>query len=180
MPPGYEPESEWHLTWKECIRDENCEVIFGDNSEHRADIVGDSDTVIEIQRSIIDIRESRERVRFYKENTGKRVVWVVDIQEIWRKTFKLSGKKDDKGNLIIDWKPKRTWLWDLAQTTDTNLFLEFNQKNDKLLQAWVHNKILKAKFVSKKDFFSRYMKSVAKPEYQENVDSAVDVLTGIA
>lgn len=133
MPVGYEPESEWHLTWKECVKDENCEVIFGQNNEHRADIVGASDTVVEIQRSPIDIRHSRERVSFYKRHTGKRVVWVVDIQDIWMKTFKLSGKKDSDGNLIINWKRRRAWLWDLAATTDTNAFLEFNQKNDKLL-----------------------------------------------
>ena len=172
---GYEPESEWHLSWKEPILDDHCEVIIGENNEHRADILGSNDTVIEIQRSIIDIRDSRERVQFYKEITNRRVIWVVDIQEFWRKRFFINGKPDKSGRYEVTWKPKRTWLWDLASTPDTNLFLEFNQYNNKLLQAWVHKKKMYAKFILKLDFFKRYLQGGSKSEFRENPERAVEI-----
>jgi hypothetical protein len=177
---GYEPESEWHISWKAPISDEYCEVIFGQNNEHRADILGSNNTVIEIQRSVIDIRDSRERVQFYKNETNRRVVWIVDIQEFWRKRFFLDGKPDSSGTFKVKWKPKRSWLWDLASTTDTNLYLEFNQKNNKLLHAWVHQGIMYVKYFKKEDFFNQYMSAVAKPEYLQNPSAAVDILCSIA
>lgn len=177
---GYEPESEWHVSWKSPIHDEYCEVIFGDNNEHRADILGSNNTVIEIQRSIIDIRDSRERVQFYKQATNRRVIWVVDIQEFWKKRFFLDGKPDSSGHYNVTWKPKRTWLWDLAATPDTNLFLEFNQSNDKLLQAWIHKGKMYVKFLTKLDFFKRYMRDVSKDEYANEPELAVELLCGKA
>lgn len=175
---GYEPESEWHINWKTPVQDQCCEVVFGHNNEHRADILGSNNTVIEVQRSIIDIRDSRERVRFYKNETGRRVVWIVDIQEFWRKRFFLEGKSDSQGKYKVKWSPRRSWLWDLASTPDTNLYLEFNQSNDKLLHTWVFNTEMYAKFITKKDFFERYMQGVAKPEFSQS-DIAVKVLQGI-
>ena len=38
LPNGYEPESEWHAAWKKAIKDDFCEVVCGENREHRADI----------------------------------------------------------------------------------------------------------------------------------------------
>jgi hypothetical protein len=166
LPAGYEPESEWHEQWKATIEDAHCEVVMGPNDEHRADIRGSDDTVIEIQHSRIDIRDSRARVDFYRTHTDRRVIWVVDIQDIWRKTFMLDGRRDDKGNFLVKWSHVREWLWDLAGTKDTNCFLEFNQTSDKLLHVWVHQKMLYAKYVSKRTFFLRYMDAVAKPEYK--------------
>lgn len=165
MPPGYEAESEWHEQWKATIEDGNCEVVRGPNKEHRADILGSDNTVIEIQHSRIDIRDSRARVNFYREDTGRRVIWVVDIQDIWRDTFNL-GNRDENGHFRVEWNPRRMWLWDLAADTDTNCFLEFNQTSDKLLLAWVHQKVLYAKYIPKRTFFLRYMNDVAKPEYK--------------
>ncbi len=172
---GYEPESEWHVTWKAPIKDEFCEVIFGINNEHRADILGSDNTVIEIQRSKIDMRDSRERVEFYHNVTGRRVVWVVDIQEFWNKRFFLKKSKE-YGKFEVEWKPKRTWLWDLATTIDTNLYLEFNQYSDKLLHVWIHKTKMYAKYFKKEDFFNRYMLDVSKEEFKENVQDVLDIL----
>lgn len=166
LPAGYEPESEWHQQWKATIDDDYCEVVMGPNNEHRADILGSDNTVIEIQHSRIDIRHSKERVDFYRAHTGRRVIWVVDIQEIWRKTFTLDGGRDDRGNFIVKRSPRWKWLWDLAADTDTHCFLEFNQTSNMLLQIWVHQKTLYAKYVPKHTFFLRYMDAVAKPEYR--------------
>jgi len=173
---GYEPETDWHLSWKALVRDDCCEVVFGANREHRADILGAENTVIEIQRSRIDIRDSQERVEFYRDQTGRRVVWVVDIREFWQKQLTLvSG--DKKGHFKAVWKRQRRWLWDLAATPNTHLYLEFNQRNDKLLHAWVHEGELYAKYISKRDFFMRYLDAVAQPECQGFSESALTLLT---
>ena len=177
---GYEPESEWHISWKTPVQDQYCEVIFGENNEHRADILGSNNTVIEIQHSIIDIRDSRARIDFYKGATGRRVIWVVDIQEFWRTRFFLSAKSNSNGHYSVTWKPKRSWLWDIAATPDTNLFLEFNQSSDKLLQAWIHQGNMFSKFISKQEFFLRYMNDVAKSEYVGFTPDADLVLRGVA
>lgn len=177
---GYEPESEWHISWKTPIQDEYCEVVMGTNNEHRADILGTDNTVIEIQRSVIDIRDSRDRINFYKQMTGRRVVWVVDIQEFWRKRFFLSDRPNARGFYTVIWKPKRTWLWDIAATPDTNLFLEFNQSSDKLLQTWIHQGEMFAKFIGKREFFLRYMDGVAKPEYVGFTSKAECTLRGVS
>lgn len=177
---GYEPESEWHISWKTPVQDQYCEVVMGANNEHRADILGAENTVIEIQRSVIDIRDSRDRIDFYKNATCRRVIWIVDIQEFWRTRFVLSSKPDSKGFYTVTWKPRRTWLWDIAATPDTHLFLEFNQSSDKLLQAWIHQGAMFAKFVTKREFFMRYLNGVAKPEYVGFTQAADCVLRGVA
>lgn len=172
---GYEPESDWHLSWKELVDDACCEVIFGDNAEHRADILGAEDTVIEIQRSVIDIRDSRDRVEFYKQATDRKVVWVVDIREFWNKRFFL--KKQHNGRFKAEWKPRRSWLWDLATTPDTHLYLEFNHRNDKLIHAWIHQGEMYARYLSKEDFFMRYLNEVSLPAYRDFSEAALQVLT---
>jgi len=174
---GYEPESEWHISWKEPIKNKFCEVIFGNNNEHRADILGSNDTVIEIQHSVIDIRDSKERVRFYREQTGKRVIWVVDIQDFWIKRFSLKKSKHN-GVFEVEWKPKRSWLWQLASTPETNLYLEFNQTNDKLLHSWIHNGVMYVKYFTKIEFFERYLKDVAKDEYVRDINKTLEVISG--
>lgn len=166
LPPGYEPESEWHEQWKAAINDACCEVVMGPNNEHRADILGSDNTVIEIQHSRIDIRDSRDRVDFYQTLTGRRVIWVVDIQDFWRKTFTLDGHRNEKGQFLVKWSPVRKWLKDLIGDTDTECYLEFNQTSDKLLKAWVNQGTIYATYVPKRTFFMRHMNDVAKPEYK--------------
>lgn len=177
---GYEPESEWHISWKTPIQDQCCEVIMGANNEHRADILGSDNTVIEIQHSKIDIRDSRDRIAFYKKTTDRRVIWVVDIQEFWRTSFKLSEKRNSDGFFTVIWKPRRSWLWDIAATTDTNLFLDFNQSSESLLQAWVHEGTMYAKYIKKREFFMRYMNDVAKPGCVGFTQDAENILRGVA
>lgn len=175
---GYEPESEWHMSWKELIEDQYCEVVFGENNEHRADILGAQDTVVEIQKSVIDIRDSRKRTEFYKKTTGKRMIWLVDIQEFWRKRFFLSDKPCSKGFYSVTWKQKRSWLMELAATPDTHLYLEYNQSGDKLLQAWIHQKVMLTSFISKEKFFMKYLQASAKHEYLNFPAKALAIVQG--
>lgn len=179
LPPGYEPETDWHLSWKQLVDDAHCEVVLGANNEHRADLLGSNNTVIEIQESVIDIRGVQERTSFYFTESGRRMVWVVDIQEFWRTRFRLvPGTR--KGQYKVEWKPRRTWLWAIAQTPATHLYLEFNQKNDKLLHAWIHDSEMYCQYVSKRTFFLQYLDSVARPEFRGFQGGALEVLQGLA
>jgi len=66
--PWYEPETAWHVGWKRRVRPERCEVTMGC---HRADILGNFDTVFEFQYSPIDTWDARAR----EEHYGK-MIWV--------------------------------------------------------------------------------------------------------
>jgi len=127
LPSGYEPETEWYAAWKYVIKDEYCEVICGENREHRADIKA-NEYVIEIQRSPIDGYAVIERNNFYKELTNNRVIWVVNVEEAWKgkrlKTDKLIKNKYGTSFSII-WSYAWKWVQEISITTDTELYLDF-------------------------------------------------------
>ena len=74
----WEPETEWHRTWKNNFDLTMQEVIKIDpisGERHIADIyLPHNDLVIEFQHSPIDIEEINAREKFYK-----RMIWVIDI-----------------------------------------------------------------------------------------------------
>lgn len=174
-PEGYENETEWHYNWKYPIQDEFCEVVCGENREHRADVIGNSNTVIEIQKSPIDIRIVRERIEFYKKLSNKRVIWVVDASDYWNKRLKPDFEKREGNIYPIIWKSSRQWVKEIAKTLDTNLFLDYNCKSDKLLQMWVFNGQLKGSFIYKTEFYKRYYFENLKMEYKENIESILKI-----
>ncbi len=174
LPEGYENETEWHYNWKNSVKDEFCEVVCGENNEHRADIIGNEQTVIEIQKSPIDIRIVRERIDFYENLSQKRVIWVVDATEYWNTRLKVLFDKRDGNTYPVEWKPIRRWVVEIAKTTQTNLYLDYNIKSDKLLQMWVHDKNLKSRFIKKVDFFKIYLMENAKEEYKNNPERILE------
>ncbi|MCJ8292712.1 MAG: hypothetical protein HRT58_22370 [Crocinitomicaceae bacterium] len=168
---GYENESEWHAAWKEPILDEYCEVICGENREHRADLKTDK-YVIEIQKSNLCGFEVLERNRFYKELSKNRLVWIVNIEEHWKKKYLKTtlDKKNNDGRFIVEWKYCRKWIKEIAITNDTFLYLDFNHKSKKLIYLWMNgkgktNKTMYGKWVDKKGFFKSYLERYLKPEY---------------
>jgi hypothetical protein len=68
--PWHEPESAWHLGWKNEAPSAQCEVVIG---QHRADIVGKDGTVVELQHSAIPPADIAARERFYG-----RMIWLFD------------------------------------------------------------------------------------------------------
>ena len=70
--PWSEPESEWHIGWKNRFPAEWQERVMGN---HRADVLTPRG-VIEFQKSSISTKEIREREQFYR-----RMIWVVDASE---------------------------------------------------------------------------------------------------
>lgn len=172
---GYETETEWHINWKSSLKNEFCEVVCGENKEHRADIIGNKETVIEIQNSPIDIRIVRERTNFYKDLSSKRVIWVVNATDYWQTRLKVMFDKREGDVYPIEWKPVRQWVIEIAKTKKTNLFLDYNFKSDKLLQMWVHDGKLKGSFIFKIEFFSRYFYDNAKEEFKSNPELLLDL-----
>ncbi|QDV43936.1 hypothetical protein Enr13x_37960 [Stieleria neptunia] len=63
----------WHIAWQDLVRLDSKEVTIG---EHRADIIGNNKTVIELQHSNIPVPEIAEREKFYGD-----MVWVFDATE---------------------------------------------------------------------------------------------------
>jgi Competence protein CoiA-like family len=68
--PWSEGIGAWHLSWQETVAKEFVEVQFGG---HRADILGNSDTIIELQHSSISPDEIRAREWYYGN-----MVWLFD------------------------------------------------------------------------------------------------------
>ena len=157
LPEGYENETLWHFNWKRLVNDNNCEVVFGDNREHRADIVGQGNTIIEIQKSPIDIRVVRERIEFYSNFTSDRIVWLVDATDYFKKTFDI--EKDGKF-FKVKWKNKRQWTYLIAQRLDCHLFLDINYSKNYLLKTWVKKGQIYCTFYKKTRFYDDYLKEI--------------------
>lgn len=166
LPEGYERETPWHYAWKHLIQDENCEVVFGENREHRADIVGANGTIIELQHSPIDARIADERSAFYSRTTGERVVWVIDAYEFADRIILLPPEKGARYGKV-QWKNPRLWAKFIAGDSDTHAFLDPKFVGDCMMKIWRHDGSLYGFELSKRDFFMKYLSQVAKPEYAD-------------
>jgi competence protein CoiA len=72
----WEPETEWHRSWKNNFPDEWQELVLKDaqtGEKHIADVCTDYGLVIEFQHSHIHPQERTSRENFYKN-----MIWVVD------------------------------------------------------------------------------------------------------
>ncbi|WP_205603562.1 competence protein CoiA [Cyclobacterium sp. SYSU L10401] len=103
--PWWEPETEWHRSWKNNYPIEWQEVSLLDENtgeKHIADIRSAHSLVIEFQHSPIDPKERETREKFYRN-----MVWVVDGTRLKRDYPRfLKGKKefrvtDKKGFLLL-------------------------------------------------------------------------------
>lgn len=75
----YEPESEWHLNWKQLLDPQYTEVVM---KNHRADILTAENLVIELQNSSITVEEITEREAFY----GK-MIWIFNAIHFVKNLF---------------------------------------------------------------------------------------------
>ncbi len=167
LPPGYEPETEWHAGWKAAVMDEYCEVVCGVNREHRADIKTD-EYVIEIQKSPIDGHTVVERNAFYNQLTGARVIWIVNVEGPWKSKRISILPKGKEGYLCLHWKNKWKWVEEISATTETHLYLDFNRLNDKLIKMWTYQGDNFCRWVKKLDFFDQYLKPAAVECYRDS------------
>jgi len=166
MPQGYENETIWHYNWKSLVKDDFCEIIFGENNEHRADIVGNNNTIIEVQLSPIDIRVVRERIEFYRKITKDRMIWIVDATKYFKNTFDIEKSEQF---FKVKWKNKRQWVYLIAQNIDCHLFLDINHKKNYLLKTWVNNGEIFCVFYEKTKFYKEYLSEVGQCETVEKI-----------
>lgn len=166
LPPGYEGETQWHYAWKHLVADDFCEVVYGANREHRADIVGAHETVVELQHSPIDSRIAAERSEFYAHTTKKRVIWLIDASEYAERIALNEPKKGERFGEIT-WKHPRLWVKDLATDPNTHVYLDPKFVGDSVMKIWIYRKVLYGYLLPKRDFFIEYLAPVAKPEYAD-------------
>ncbi len=78
--------SEWHLKWQSLFPKANREVVLTRNlKSHRADILLNNGTIIEVQNSNINFSEIERREEFYtKENN---LIWIINGNTLADKSF---------------------------------------------------------------------------------------------
>jgi len=164
LPEGYENETDWHVAWKDSLRDEYVEVICGENNEHRADIKT-PDFVIEIQKSPISYDAAKERSFFYsKLNKDTRMVWIVNVYSSCLKRYINTLKQGNR--LLINWKYKKKWVVDISGLKSTHVYLDLSPKAENMLRIWKHDDNLYGKWESKKDFFNTYIAPYSDSTYE--------------
>ena len=161
LPEGYENDTEWHAAWKQAVRDEFCEVVCGENREHRADI-RTQEYVIELQYSSISYDAAVDRCEFYHELTDRRVVWVVNAYDAWRKNnlHVTKNENSQSKNLLVTWKYPKRWVIDICGLQSTTVLLDFNPNAFSLLLLWKYNNQLYGKWVGKEHFYDVYLRDV--------------------
>lgn len=133
--PWSEPETDWHIMWKNCFPVECQEVVVGN---HRADVLL-GDHTIEFQHSPISANEIREREDHYA-----RLTWVIDGSE-FRSRFSFmrppelngSGKRPkwlhhSDGWWFFNWSHARKSWFHGAEVGD--VVIDFGR-----LELWKHN-----------------------------------------
>jgi competence CoiA-like predicted nuclease len=142
-----EPETDWHLDWKEKFPREWREVAIGC---HRADVVT-NDGVIEFQHSSISAEEILKRESFYR-----RMVWVLDASGFRRNIeHRRRGKYES-----FRWKtPRKSW-WHSGghRHTQVSIYLDYGYSRLFLIRKLYANIPCGGwgTWVSRGSFISRY------------------------
>lgn len=105
-----EPETIWHIDWKNHFPKENQEVVIG---EHRADIKTKEGLIIELQNSPISPSEIIERENYYGD-----MIWILNSKTL-AKNLTLYQKRYNK----YEWKwfPKS---WKFARK---KIYIDFGE-----------------------------------------------------
>lgn len=127
----YEPETQWHLYWKSLFDVSNTEVrITKDDKWHIADICTNSDVIIELQYSNIDIQTIKKREDFY----GERMFWLLHQRRFNIKPLELDAFYIDRPlsfTTYFDTKAHGFPIW----VADFDSF----EPNEKLKRSLVRN-----------------------------------------
>lgn len=96
----YEPESEWHLNWKNEFPKEQQEFTMG---KHRADIRTKDRWIIELQNSSISSEKIIEREKYYR-----RMIWLLNSKTLTKGLY--IGKKEKLIYFCWEHPPKSWWF----------------------------------------------------------------------
>lgn len=158
----YEPESYWHLHWKMTFGKENAEIVINkDGKWHIADILTESEVVIELQNSPIQKDVIRKREDFY----GKRMLWLINgvhfkhnfyIRELDNLNFRWKTKHNETENQ----KGRKRFVWDYARKSwedvQRPVFIDFGHNSLFWVKEGMGTKHGIGLFVSKADFIEKY------------------------
>jgi len=172
LPAGYENETEWHAVWKSLVKDEFCEVVSGNNNEHRADIRTPK-VVIEIQNSGISFDVVKERVNFYHNLTNARVIWIVNAYAAMRKGY-IRTEYLSKNISKVTWKYPKKWARDISGWEKTEVYLDVTPRKENMLKIWLHDGELYGRWVRKQEFYENYLRA-----YSEQTDSFAEIFKSL-
>ena len=100
----YQPETQWHSGWKLRAHKACCEVVLG---PHRADILGNNNTVIELQHSKISVGAIEAREAFYGN-----MVWLFDAKEFAHNIeIRFKNIVNRPSYYTFRWKRPRKSMW---------------------------------------------------------------------
>lgn len=115
-----EPETEWHLEWKNQFPG-NCQevIIEKQGVKHIADIKTNDGKVIELQNSNISSENIAERERFYGN-----MIWIINGNTIGKNIF----VKNKERYATFKWKfpPKSWWV------SEKPIFVDFRKNVEKM------------------------------------------------
>jgi competence protein CoiA len=120
----YEPISDWHIKWQDYFPKENQEVtLYDENNEefHRADILLNNGSVIEIQNSPIAINEVSQREKFYNRNG---LIWILNADNLIPKSKFMHFILPESCEIIITFFKPDYWEF----TTD-DIIKDLRNKN---------------------------------------------------
>ena len=161
LPEGYENETEWHECWKSAVKDEFCEVVCGNNNEHRADILTPHNAV-EIQYSSISYDAAHNRTVFYHDLKERRTIWIVNAYKAWRKKRIVTSKPINE-KFRIEWVYPKKWVVDISHLKNSNVFLDISPTANNLILLWKHEDALYGKWIEKNHFYDQYLKDYSYP-----------------
>jgi len=116
----YEPETEWHLNWKNEFPKECQEFTMG---KHRADIRTNDRWIIELQNSSISSEDIIEREKYYK-----RMIWLLNGETLGKGLI----LKKKNGIITFRWKnPPKSW-WNSKK----EIYVDFSDKQ-KEKSTWI-------------------------------------------
>lgn len=153
-------ETAWHVAWKSIVKESRCEVVIRkDDMVHRADVVGNRNTVIELQHSSISPDEIRARERFYGN-----MIWVFDAAGFFGNM--VFRPKDDY--VAMTWyypgtalcSAKKPIYFHLPCGNVFKLEHVYPKRREKPLRGW-------GRFIGWRPFFHIYLSSVVKPEHMK-------------
>jgi competence CoiA-like predicted nuclease len=109
----YEPETEWHKSWKDNFPKEQQEFVMG---KHRADIRTKDRWIIELQNGNLSPAEIQERENYYK-----RMIWLLNGKKLGKG---LEFTKDSPSYISFKWKyfPK-SWI-----NATKNIYVDLGNK----------------------------------------------------
>lgn len=172
LPDGYENETDWHAAWKSLVHDEYCEVVCGDNNEHRADI-RTPEVVIEIQNSGISFDAVKDRVNFYHNLTNRRVIWIVNAYASMRKGF-IHTDYITRNKCRVIWKYPKKWARDISNWANTEVYLDVTPRKENMLKIWLHNGELYGRWVRKQDFYDEYLR-----KYSDQTENFANIFSSL-